>query len=56
VIATRSPAGDGTRIVEQLTEESILNDSCASRGVAHEHRRPRPTNGETTEINERGRR
>ena len=56
VIATGFAGGPtGTRIVEQLTEESILNDfvrireeSRTSTAVVD------PTNGEQTEINERG--
>jgi 1-phosphofructokinase family hexose kinase len=56
VIATGFAGGaTGTRIVEQLTEESILNDFVRIREesrtntAAHD-----PTSGETTEINERG--
>ena len=56
VIATGVAGGfTGTRIVEQLTEEAILNDfvriaeeSRASTAVVD------PTSGEQTEINERG--
>src|SRR5271155_45987 len=56
VIATGFAGGPtGTRIVEQLTEESILNDFVRIR----EESRPNPsvldpTSGQQTEINERG--
>jgi 1-phosphofructokinase/tagatose 6-phosphate kinase len=56
VIATGLAGGaTGTRIVEQLTEESILNDFVR----IHEESRTNtsvldPTTGEQTEINERG--
>jgi 1-phosphofructokinase family hexose kinase len=56
VIATGFAGGaTGTRIVEQLTEESILNDFVR----IHEESRTNtsvldPTTGEQTEINERG--
>jgi 1-phosphofructokinase family hexose kinase len=56
VIATGLAGGPtGTRIVEQLTEESILNDFVR----IHEESRSNtavtdPTTGEQTEINERG--
>jgi 1-phosphofructokinase/tagatose 6-phosphate kinase len=56
VIATGLAGGaTGTRIVEQLTEESILNDFVR----IHEESRTNtsvldPTSGEQTEINERG--
>src|SRR5204863_3390898 len=56
VIATGVAGGPtGTRIIEHLTEEAILNDfvrireeSRTSTAVVH------PTSGEQTEINERG--
>ncbi|MEJ7783149.1 MAG: 1-phosphofructokinase family hexose kinase [Solirubrobacteraceae bacterium] len=56
VIATGFAGGaTGTRVVEQLTAESILNDfvriSDESRTNTAVHD---PTNGEQTEINERG--
>jgi 1-phosphofructokinase/tagatose 6-phosphate kinase len=56
VIATGLAGGaTGTRIVEQLTEESILNDFVR----IHEESRTNtsvldPTSGEQTEVNERG--
>jgi 1-phosphofructokinase family hexose kinase len=56
VIATGFAGGPtGTRIVEQLTQESILNDfvrigeESRTNTAAYD-----PTNGEQTEINERG--
>lgn len=56
VIATGFAGGPtGTRIVEQLTQESILNDfvrigeESRTNTAVHD-----PTTGETTEINERG--
>jgi len=56
VIATGFAGGPtGTRIVEQLTHESILNDFVR---IGEESRTNMavydPTNGETTEVNERG--
>ena len=51
-----SPAAPtGTRIVEQLTEESILNDFVRIREESRTNTAVLdPTNGEQTEINERG--
>ena len=56
VIATGFAGGPtGTRIVEQLTEESILNDFVRIREESRTNPAVYdPTNGETTEINERG--
>ena len=56
VIATGSPAGaTGTHIVEQLTEEAILNDFVRIRDESRTNTSVLdPTNGEQTEINERG--
>src|SRR5919202_1321513 len=56
VIATGFAGGQtGTRIVEQLTEESILNDFVRIREESRTNTAVHdPTNGETTEINERG--
>lgn len=56
VIATGFAGGPtGTRIVEQLTQESILNDFVR---ISEESRTNMavydPTNGQTTEVNERG--
>ncbi|MBA2347258.1 MAG: 1-phosphofructokinase family hexose kinase [Solirubrobacterales bacterium] len=56
VIATGFAGGStGTRIVEQLTQESILNDFVR---IGEESRTNvavfDPTNGQTTEVNERG--
>ena len=56
VVATGFAGGPtGTRIVEQLTQESILNDFVR---IGEESRMNMavydPTNGETTEVNERG--
>jgi len=56
VIATGFAGGPtGTRIVEQLTEESILNDFVRIREDSRTNTAVHdPTNGEQTEINERG--
>ena len=56
VIATGFAGGPtGTRIVEQLTEESILNDFVRIREESRTNTAVYdPTNGEQTEINERG--
>ena len=56
VIATGFAGGStGTRIVEQLTEESILNDFVRVREESRTNTAVHdPTNGEQTEINERG--
>ena len=56
VIATGFAGGPtGTRIVEQLTDESILNDFVRIREESRTNTAVYdPTNGETTEINERG--
>jgi 1-phosphofructokinase/tagatose 6-phosphate kinase len=56
VIATGFAGGaTGTRIVEQLTEESILNDFVRIREESRTNTAVHdPTSGETTEINERG--
>jgi 1-phosphofructokinase/tagatose 6-phosphate kinase len=56
VIATGFAGGaTGTRIVEQLTEESILNDFVRIREESRTNTSVLdPTNGEQTEINERG--
>jgi 1-phosphofructokinase family hexose kinase len=56
VIATGFAGGQtGTRIVEQLTAESILNDFVRIREESRTNTAVYdPTNGETTEINERG--
>ena len=56
VIATGFAGGStGTRIVEQLTSESILNDFVRIREESRTNTAVfDPTNGETTEINERG--
>jgi 1-phosphofructokinase/tagatose 6-phosphate kinase len=56
VIATGFAGGaTGTRIVEALTEESILNDFVRIREESRTNTAVHdPTNGEQTEINERG--
>jgi len=56
VIATGFAGGaTGTRIVEQLTEESILNDFVRIREESRTNTSVLdPTTGEQTEINERG--
>jgi 1-phosphofructokinase/tagatose 6-phosphate kinase len=56
VIATGFQGGPtGTRIVEQLTEESILNDFVRIREESRTNMAVSdPTNSEVTEINERG--
>lgn len=56
VIATGFAGGPtGTRIVEQLTEESILNDFVRIREESRTNTAVYdPTNGQMTEINERG--
>ena len=56
VIATGFAGGStGTRIVEQLTEESILNDFVRIREESRTNLSVLdPTTGEQTEINERG--
>src|SRR5437660_8109059 len=56
VIATGFAGGaTGTHIVEQLTEESILNDFVRIREESRTNTAVLdPTNGEQTEINERG--
>ncbi|MGI8728449.1 MAG: 1-phosphofructokinase family hexose kinase [Solirubrobacteraceae bacterium] len=56
VIATGLAGGaTGTRIVEALTEEAILNDFVRIREESRTNTAvPDPTNGEQTEINERG--
>jgi 1-phosphofructokinase/tagatose 6-phosphate kinase len=56
VIATGFAGGaTGTRIVEQLTQESILNDFVRIRDESRTNTAVLdPTNGEQTEINERG--
>jgi 1-phosphofructokinase family hexose kinase len=56
VIATGFAGGPtGTRIVEQLTEESILNDFVRIREESRTNTSVLdPTNGQQTEINERG--
>jgi 1-phosphofructokinase family hexose kinase len=56
VIATGFAGGaTGTRIVEQLTEESILNDFVRIREESRTNTAVHdPTSGDTTEINERG--
>ncbi len=56
VIATGFAGGaTGTRIVEQLTEESILNDFVRIREESRTNTSVNdPTNGTETEINERG--
>jgi 1-phosphofructokinase/tagatose 6-phosphate kinase len=56
VIATGFAGGPtGTRIVDQLTEESILNDFVRIREESRTNTAVHdPTNGEQTEINERG--
>jgi 1-phosphofructokinase/tagatose 6-phosphate kinase len=56
VIATGFTGGPtGTRIVEQLTEESILNDFVRIREESRTNMAVSdPTNGQVTEINERG--
>ncbi len=56
VIATGFAGGPtGTRIVEQLTEESILNDFVRTREESRTNLSVLdPTTGEQTEINERG--
>ncbi len=56
VIATGMAGGaTGTHIVEQLTEEAILNDFVRIRDESRTNTSVLdPTNGEQTEINERG--
>jgi 1-phosphofructokinase family hexose kinase len=56
VIATGFAGGPtGTRIVEQLTQESILNDFVRIREESRTNTAViDPTNGEQTEVNERG--
>jgi 1-phosphofructokinase/tagatose 6-phosphate kinase len=56
VIATGFAGGPtGTRIVEQLTEESILNDFVRIREDSRTNTAVYdPTNGQQTEVNERG--
>jgi len=56
VIATGFAGGaTGTRIVEQLTQESILNDFVRIREESRTNTAVHdPTNGQQTEINERG--
>jgi 1-phosphofructokinase/tagatose 6-phosphate kinase len=56
VVATGFAGGPaGTRIVEQLTEESILNDFVRTRGESRTNTAVLdPTTGEQTEINEPG--
>src|SRR5580700_78764 len=56
VIATGMAGGaTGTRIVEQLTEEAILNDFVRIREESRTNTSVLdPTDGEQTEINERG--
>ncbi len=56
VIATGFQGGPtGTRIVEQLTQEQILNDFVRIREESRTNMAVHdPTNGETTEVNERG--
>jgi len=56
VIATGFAGGaTGTRVVEQLTAESILNDFVRIREESRTNTAVHdPTNGEQTEINERG--
>jgi 1-phosphofructokinase family hexose kinase len=56
VIATGFAGGaTGTRIVEALTEEAILSDFVRIREESRTNTAVHdPTNGETTEINERG--
>jgi 1-phosphofructokinase family hexose kinase len=56
VIATGLAGGPtGTRIVEQLTEESILNDFVRIREESRSNTAVTdPTTGEQTEVNERG--
>jgi 1-phosphofructokinase len=56
VIATGFAGGPtGTRIVDQLTEEAILNDFVRIREESRTNTAVYdPTNGEQTEINERG--
>jgi 1-phosphofructokinase/tagatose 6-phosphate kinase len=56
VIATGIAGGPtGTRIIEQLTEEAILNDFVRIRDESRTSTAVvDPTNGEQTEINERG--
>jgi 1-phosphofructokinase/tagatose 6-phosphate kinase len=56
VVATGFAGGPtGTRIVEQLTEESILNDFVRIREESRTNTAVfDPTNNETTEVNERG--
>src|SRR5258707_12839944 len=56
VIATGFAGGaTGTHIVEQLTEEAILNDFVRIREEARPNTsRPDPTTGAPTEINQRG--
>src|SRR5919106_6468995 len=56
VIATGLAGGSsGMRIIEQLTEEAILNDFVRIRGESRTSTAVvDPTNGEQTEINERG--
>lgn len=56
VIATGlAGGGSGTRVIEQLTEEAILNDFVRIRGESRTSTAViDPTSGEQTEINERG--
>src|SRR5437588_2257892 len=56
VIATGFAGGaTGTHIVDELTDESILNDFVRIREESRTNTAVLdPTNGETTEINERG--
>ncbi|CAB4932029.1 unannotated protein [freshwater metagenome] len=56
VIATGFAGGaTGTRIVEQLTQESILNDFVRIRDESRTNTSVHdPTSGEQTEVNERG--
>src|SRR3954454_19550138 len=56
VIATGFAGGPtGTRVVEQLTEESILNDFVRIREDSRTNTAVLdPTSGEQTEVNERG--
>lgn len=56
VIATGFAGGaTGTRLVEQLTAESILNDFVRIRDESRTNTAVHdPTNGEQTEVNERG--
>src|ERR687892_78154 len=56
VIATGLAGGSsGVRVIEQLTEEAILNDFVRIRGESRTSTAViDPTSGEQTEINERG--